>query len=77
MMQEIESRNPLIMAVQEAGQNLVRGRHFASREISEKVAELKKNFDTLKKESANKDRLLQQALKIQSFLSEVCYLFTL
>ncbi|KAI2654409.1 Spectrin beta chain, non-erythrocytic 5 [Labeo rohita] len=50
VMQEIESRTPLILAVQEAGQNLVRGRHFASREISEKLAELKKNFDTLKKE---------------------------
>uniref|UniRef100_A0A672QKD3 Spectrin, beta, non-erythrocytic 5 n=1 Tax=Sinocyclocheilus grahami TaxID=75366 RepID=A0A672QKD3_SINGR len=74
MMQEIESRTPLIMAVQEAGQNLVRGRHFASREISEKLAELKKNFDTLKKESANKDRQLQQALKIQTFLSEVSQL---
>uniref|UniRef100_A0A673I813 Spectrin beta chain, non-erythrocytic 2-like n=1 Tax=Sinocyclocheilus rhinocerous TaxID=307959 RepID=A0A673I813_9TELE len=74
MMQEIESRTPLIMAVQEAGQNLVRGRHFASREISEKLADLKKNFDTLKKVSANKDRQLQQALKIQTFLSEVSQL---
>ncbi|XP_026142105.1 spectrin beta chain, non-erythrocytic 5 isoform X1 [Carassius auratus] len=74
MMQEIESRMPLIMAVQEAGQNLVRGRHFASREISEKLAELKKNLDILKKESANKDRLLQQALRIQNFLSEVSQL---
>lgn len=71
-MQEIENRTPLIMAVQEAGQNLVRGRHFASHEISERLAKLKKNFDTLKKESTNKDRLLQQALKIQTFLSEVC-----
>ncbi|XP_068070705.2 spectrin beta chain, non-erythrocytic 5 isoform X1 [Danio rerio] len=74
VMQEIENRTPLIMAVQEAGQNLVRGRHFASREISEKLSGLKKNFDALKKESANKDRLLQQALKIQSFLSEVSQL---
>ncbi|XP_073682671.1 spectrin beta chain, non-erythrocytic 5 [Garra rufa] len=74
VMQEIESRTPLILAVQEAGQNLVRGRHFASRQISEKLAELKKNFDTLKKESANKDRQLQQALKIQTFLSEVSQL---
>ncbi|KAK2878694.1 hypothetical protein Q8A67_019485 [Cirrhinus molitorella] len=74
VMQEIESRTPLILAVQEAGQNLVRGRHFASREISEKLAELKKNFDTLKKEATNKDRQLQQALKIQTFLSEVSQL---
>lgn len=71
LMQEIEGRTPLVQAVQEAGQNLVRGRHFASREISERLAELKELFDSLKKESANKQRLLQEALKIQTFLSEV------
>ncbi|KAA0711222.1 Spectrin beta chain, non-erythrocytic 5 [Triplophysa tibetana] len=74
LMQEIESRTPLVMAVQEAGQNLVRGRHFASREISERVAELKKNFETLRKESEKKYHLLQEALKIQTFLLEVSQL---
>lgn len=74
-MQEIESRTPLIMAVQEAGQNLVRGRHFASREITERVAELKKNFDSLRKESERKYHLLQEALKIQTFLLEVISYF--
>nr|XP_055027307.1 spectrin beta chain, non-erythrocytic 5 [Misgurnus anguillicaudatus] len=74
VMEEIESRTPLIMAVQDAGQNLVRGRHFASHEISERVAELKKNFDTLRKESEKKYHLLQEALKIQTFLSEVSQL---
>ncbi|XP_052001180.1 spectrin beta chain, non-erythrocytic 5 [Xyrauchen texanus] len=74
VMQEIESRTPLILAVMEAGQNLVRGRHFASHEISERLAELKKNFETLKKESEKKNRLLHEALKIQTFLSEVSHL---
>ena len=70
-MQEITSRTPLVQAVQEAGQNLVRGRHFASHEISERLAELKRIFEDLKRESENKGRLLQDALKIQIFLSEV------
>ncbi|XP_067099877.1 spectrin beta chain, non-erythrocytic 5 [Osmerus mordax] len=71
VMQEITSRTPLVQAVQEAGQNLVRGRHFASHEISERLAELKRIFEDLKRESENKGRLLQDALKIQTFLSEV------
>ncbi|XP_049319614.1 spectrin beta chain, non-erythrocytic 5 isoform X1 [Astyanax mexicanus] len=70
-MQEIEGRTPLVHAVLDAGQNLVRGRHFASQEINEKLVELKDLFNTLKKESAKKGRLLQEALEIQSFLSEV------
>ncbi|XP_066510159.1 spectrin beta chain, non-erythrocytic 5 [Hoplias malabaricus] len=71
IIQEIEGRSPLVQAVLEAGQNLVRGRHFASQEISERVAELKELFDTLKKDSAFKGRLLQKAVEIQTFLSEV------
>lgn len=71
LVQEIASRTPLVQAVQNAGQNLVRGRHFASHEISEKLAELKKIFESLTRESENKGRLLQEALKIQTFLSEV------
>ncbi|XP_072545910.1 spectrin beta chain, non-erythrocytic 5 [Salminus brasiliensis] len=70
-MQEIDGRTPLVLAVLDAGQNLVRGRHFASQEISERLAELKELFDTLKRESANKGRLLREALEIQTFLSEV------
>ncbi|KAK3538029.1 hypothetical protein QTP70_027382 [Hemibagrus guttatus] len=71
IMQEIAGRTPLVQAVLEAGQNLVRGRHFASQEISARLAELKELFDTLKKESENKGHLLKVALKIQTFLSEV------
>ncbi|XP_017558803.1 spectrin beta chain, non-erythrocytic 5 isoform X2 [Pygocentrus nattereri] len=71
IMQEIEGRTPLVHAVLDAGQNLVRGRHFASQEISGRLAELRELFDTLKKESAVRGRLLQEALKIQTFLSEI------
>ncbi|XP_053365454.1 spectrin beta chain, non-erythrocytic 5 isoform X1 [Clarias gariepinus] len=71
MMQEIAGHTPLVQAVLEAGQNLVRGRHFASQEISARLAELKELFDTLRKESENKGHLLREALKIQTFLSEV------
>ncbi|KAG7328102.1 hypothetical protein KOW79_008046 [Hemibagrus wyckioides] len=71
MTQEIAGRTPLVQAVLEAGRNLIRGRHFASQEISERLADLKELFDTLKKESENKGHLLKEALKIQTFLSEV------
>ncbi|KAL0969732.1 hypothetical protein UPYG_G00231540 [Umbra pygmaea] len=71
VMHEIASRAPLVQAVQDAGQNLVRGRHFASHDISEKLAELKDIFEDLKRDSETRGRLLQDALKIQTFLSEV------
>ncbi|KAK1793411.1 hypothetical protein P4O66_011796, partial [Electrophorus voltai] len=71
MMKEIVGRSPLVQAVLEAGQNLVGGKHFASQEISKRVAKLKELFDTLKKESKSKDQLLQEAIQIQNFLSEV------
>ncbi|XP_062379447.1 spectrin beta chain, non-erythrocytic 5 [Sardina pilchardus] len=69
--QEITSRTPLVQAVQEAGQNLVRGRHFASRDVNERLDELKDLFETLKKESEARGLLLQEAFKIQTFLSEL------
>ncbi|KAM6973270.1 spectrin beta chain, non-erythrocytic 5 [Aplochiton taeniatus] len=74
VVQEIASRAPLVQAVQDAGQSLVRGRHFASHEISERLTELKKIFEELRRESENKTRLLQEALKIQTFLAEVAEL---
>ncbi|XP_076156260.1 spectrin beta chain, non-erythrocytic 5 [Alosa pseudoharengus] len=71
LMQEIMSRTPLVQAVQEAGQNLVRGRHFASRDVNERLDELKSLFEALKKESEGRGLLLQEAFKIQTFLSEL------
>ncbi|CAB1331140.1 unnamed protein product [Coregonus sp. 'balchen'] len=67
----LQSTQSMVKKHQDAGQNLVRGRHFASHEISEKLAELKKIFESLRRESENKGQLLQEALKIQTFLSEV------
>ncbi|KAJ7990930.1 hypothetical protein DPEC_G00291990 [Dallia pectoralis] len=71
VMQEIASRAPLVQAVQDAGQNLLRGQHFASHEISERLAELKDTFESLRRESESRGHLLQEAVKIQTFLSEV------
>ncbi|XP_063040192.1 spectrin beta chain, non-erythrocytic 5 [Engraulis encrasicolus] len=71
VMQEVTSRTPLVKTTKEAGQNLVRGQHFASQEISEKLNDLRTGFKTLTRESESKDQLLQEALKIQTFLSQV------
>ncbi|GLD71857.1 spectrin beta chain, non-erythrocytic 2, partial [Lates japonicus] len=71
VMQEISSRAPLVQAVQEAGRSLVRGRHFASHDIRERLEELKSLHEELTTEAERKGRLLQEALSIHSFLSEV------
>ncbi|XP_029899947.1 spectrin beta chain, non-erythrocytic 5 isoform X2 [Myripristis murdjan] len=71
MMQEISSRAPLVQAVQEAGQSLVRGRHFASHDIRERLEELRSLYEQLRTEAENKGKLLQEALSIHTFLTEV------
>ncbi|XP_036927334.1 spectrin beta chain, non-erythrocytic 5 isoform X2 [Acanthopagrus latus] len=71
MMQEISSRAPLVQAVQEAGHSLVRGRHFASHDITERLEELKRLHEELMTEAEKKEKLLQEALRIHTFLSEV------
>ncbi|KAJ8377542.1 hypothetical protein AAFF_G00256380 [Aldrovandia affinis] len=71
LVQEISSRRPLVQAVQEAGQSLVKGRHFGSREIGERLGELWKLSETLRKECENRGALLQEALKIHTYLTEV------
>ncbi|XP_068456287.1 spectrin beta chain, non-erythrocytic 5 [Clinocottus analis] len=69
--QEISGRAPLVQAVQEAGHSLVRGRHFASHDIRERLEELKRLHQELQVEAERKGKLLQEALSIHSFLSEV------
>ncbi|XP_056249803.1 spectrin beta chain, non-erythrocytic 5 [Seriola aureovittata] len=69
--QEISSRAPLVQAVQEAGRSLVRGRHFASHDIRERLEELKSLHEELMMEAERKGKLLQEALSIHTFLSEV------
>ncbi|XP_054861726.1 spectrin beta chain, non-erythrocytic 5 isoform X3 [Amphiprion ocellaris] len=71
VMQEISSRTPLVQAVQEAGHSLVRGRHFASHDIKERLEELKSLHEKLLKEAEKKGKLLQEALNIHTFLTEL------
>uniref|UniRef100_A0A3P8T408 Spectrin, beta, non-erythrocytic 5 n=1 Tax=Amphiprion percula TaxID=161767 RepID=A0A3P8T408_AMPPE len=71
VMQEISSRTPLVQAVQEAGHSLVRGRHFASHDIKECLEELKSLHEKLLKEAEKKGKLLQEALNIHTFLTEL------
>ncbi|KAI1895008.1 hypothetical protein AGOR_G00101700 [Albula goreensis] len=71
LMQEIDSRTPLVQTVQESGQSLVRGGHFGSTEISERLGELRKLSETLRKEAESRGKLLQGALKVQAFLTEL------
>lgn len=56
------------------GQSQVRGRHFASHDIRERLKELKSLHEELLLEVGRKGKLLQEALSIHTFLSEVrCY----
>ncbi|KAK2826814.1 hypothetical protein Q5P01_021028 [Channa striata] len=71
MIQEISSRTPLVQAVQEAGHSLVRGRHFASHDIQERLEELRSLQDELMMEAEKKGKVLQEALSIHTFLNEV------
>uniref|UniRef100_A0A3B4ZEI6 Spectrin, beta, non-erythrocytic 5 n=1 Tax=Stegastes partitus TaxID=144197 RepID=A0A3B4ZEI6_9TELE len=74
MTQEISGRAPLVQAVQEAGHSLVRGRHFASHDIRERLEELKSLHEKLLVEAEKKGKLLQEALSIHTFLTEVTQL---
>ncbi|XP_077945298.1 spectrin beta chain, non-erythrocytic 5 isoform X2 [Gasterosteus aculeatus] len=71
VMQEIQSRSPLVQAVQEAGHSLVKGRHFAWVDIRDRLEELEGLHRELLTEAERKGKLLQEALTIHSFLSEV------
>ncbi|XP_069573815.1 spectrin beta chain, non-erythrocytic 5 [Brachyistius frenatus] len=71
MTQEISSRAPLVQAVQEAGRSLVRGRHFASHDIRERLEDLKSLHEELTMEAEKKGKLLQEAVSIHTFLAEV------
>ncbi|XP_053700420.1 spectrin beta chain, non-erythrocytic 5 [Synchiropus splendidus] len=69
--QEICARGQLVQVVQEAGRSLVRGRHFASHDIQERLDELRRLHDALEAEAQQKGRALQGALSIHAFLAEV------
>ncbi|KAM9777958.1 spectrin beta chain, non-erythrocytic 5 [Neosynchiropus ocellatus] len=69
--QEISSRCQLVQVVQETGRSLVRGRHFASHDVQERLEELKRLHDELQSEAQQKGKVLQGALSIHTFLAEV------
>ncbi|XP_028251320.1 spectrin beta chain, non-erythrocytic 5 [Parambassis ranga] len=71
LVQEISGRTPLVQAVQEAGRSLVRGRHFASHDIRERLEELKSLHEDLMTKADKKGKRLQEALSIHTFLTEV------
>ncbi|XP_061843662.1 spectrin beta chain, non-erythrocytic 5 [Nerophis lumbriciformis] len=74
VVQELSSRAPLLQAVVEAGHSLVRGRHFASHDIQERLDEIKRVHEEVKTEAAKRGKLLQEALSIHAFLTELCEL---
>ncbi|XP_051775707.1 spectrin beta chain, non-erythrocytic 5 [Erpetoichthys calabaricus] len=71
LLSDIESRDPLFHTVLEMGQRLIKGRHFASKDISARMEELQEAMDELKKEAERRQQHLQAALQIQEFLSEL------
>ncbi|KAK7880460.1 hypothetical protein WMY93_032905 [Mugilogobius chulae] len=69
--QELSSRSAAVKDIQEAGRNLVRARHFASHDVRERLDELKRLHEQLKSEAQRKEKLLQEALRIHSFMAQV------
>ncbi|XP_072120569.1 spectrin beta chain, non-erythrocytic 5 [Mobula birostris] len=68
---EISCHDSLINDVLETGQNLAKSGHFASREISKRLWELKDAVETLKEEAEKRSKLLNEAYAAQLFLSEL------
>ncbi|KAG7510030.1 spectrin beta chain, non-erythrocytic 5 [Solea senegalensis] len=71
VMQEISRHTSLVQAVEEAGHSLVSGRHFASHDVRERLQELKLLHEELTTAAETKEKVLQGALSIHTFLSEV------
>lgn len=61
----------LTSSIDTCGLFQVRGRHFASHDIQERLQELKTLHEELTAEAAQKEKLLQEALSIYTFLTEV------
>ncbi|XP_063295491.1 spectrin beta chain, non-erythrocytic 5 [Pelobates fuscus] len=68
---EIKSREPLTKAVMATGRKLVRGNHFASREIEERLQQLEVASETLKAEADRRGKRLTKACEAQQFLTEL------
>lgn len=52
----------------------VRGRHFASHDIRDGLEELKRLYEELKIEADRRGKLLQEAVSIHTFVTEVLLL---
>ncbi|KAJ0009205.1 hypothetical protein NQD34_016620 [Periophthalmus magnuspinnatus] len=71
LLQELSSHSASVKSIQGAGHNLVRARHFASHDVRERLDELKRLHEQLKTEAQRRDKLLQEALRIHSFMGQV------
>ncbi|KAG9481361.1 hypothetical protein GDO78_010547 [Eleutherodactylus coqui] len=68
---EISSREALTKAVMGTGRKLVRGNHFASQEIDNRLHQLEVAAETLKAEAERRRKRLNQACEAQQFLTEL------
>ncbi|XP_075049076.1 spectrin beta chain, non-erythrocytic 5 [Mixophyes fleayi] len=68
---EISSREALTKAVMGTGRKLVRGNHFASQEIDDRLHQLEVATETLKAEAERRRKRLTQACEAQQFLTEL------
>ncbi|XP_042194068.1 spectrin beta chain, non-erythrocytic 5 [Callorhinchus milii] len=68
---EISSHQSLLKAVVDTGQRMVKDGHFAAREISKQLWDLKDAEETLREEAERRSRLLREAYEAQFFLTEV------
>ncbi|XP_077120129.1 spectrin beta chain, non-erythrocytic 5 isoform X3 [Ranitomeya variabilis] len=68
---EISSREALTKAVMGTGRKLVRGNHFASHEIDNRLRQLEMAAETLKAEAERRRKRLTQACEAQQFLTEL------
>ncbi|XP_056401829.1 spectrin beta chain, non-erythrocytic 5 isoform X2 [Hyla sarda] len=68
---EISSREALTKAVLGTGRKLVRGNHFASQEIDNRLHQLEVAVETLKAEAERRLKRLTQACEAQQFLTEL------
>ncbi|OCT68556.1 spectrin beta chain, non-erythrocytic 5 [Xenopus laevis] len=68
---EISSRETLTKAVMGTGRKLVKGNHFASHEIEDRLQQLEVAAETLKAEAERRRKRLNQACEAQQFLTEL------
>ncbi|XP_029453305.1 spectrin beta chain, non-erythrocytic 5 [Rhinatrema bivittatum] len=68
---EISGRCALIEVVTDTGDKLMKGGHFASKEITDHLQQLEAAMETLKAETRQRRKMLMQAYEAQQFLTEL------